>query len=194
MILESDFDDVHDCQEAFRRLLYAASHPGEPVRISPYPGGSREGSDAALLMLALTLLDKETSFGAADNPAFARTVTELAYARQTASQPQFLFATGQLDNGRIMELLSAAAAGTLEEPHKSTTLLVAVEKLPEESGYRLRGPGIKGQRAVRLPAYARQWVACRDAMGCEYPAGVDLFFVSPDGECLAIPRKITVEG
>lgn len=190
------FDEIHDCQEAFRQLLRAFSHPGEPVRILPYPDSSGRvtGSRAVLLKLALTLLDKESSFLSADDGEFSRMVADLTYSGQTAFLPQFLFVAGTASGAKMVELLALAASGTLEEPHQSTTLLIAVESITGESRGLLSGPGIQGRRSTCLSPYARQWLQARDAMEYEYPTGVDFIFASPDGSCMAIPRKIVVEG
>ena len=58
----------------------------------------------------------------------------------------------------------------------------------------LQGPGIQETRTVLLPTQAWMWLEVRDAMQYEFPCGVDMFFVTPKGEWVGIPRTTKIGG
>ena len=193
MIKESTFDEVHDCQGSFRCLLYAVSNPGEIVDIQDY-AQKLEGENRAMLMLALTLLDKETSYWVADNDGFSKTLTELTYSRPAKEKAGFIFITGICSDDAIDNIFAKASPGSLVEPHTNSVLIIAVEDFAHKSTCSLKGPGIKTSKAAGLSDYAKKWLNKRDLMEYEYPAGVDLVFISSDGAMIAIPRKVKMEG
>jgi len=193
MIQENDFDAVHDCQAVFRFLLHAIANPGEIVCIRPQAEKLRD-NDRVMTALALTLLDKETCFAAPDDPAFAKKVSELTYAGQAAEKADFIFITQAVSRATTADIFAAATPGTLVEPHTNSVLFIGIEQFTEASACRLTGPGIKDTKSVGLPEYAKQWVRERDTMDYEYPTGVDLYFVTPAGELMALPRKVKMEG
>ena len=193
MITESSFDDVHDCQECYRLLLYALSNPGEIVSVKEQACKLGEGN-GVLLMLALTLLDKETSFFVADDEGFSKTVAELTYSKPVKDGANFIFVTRSCSTEDITDIFSGASPGSLPEPHTSSVLIITVDGFEDEPACTLKGPGIKQSKRVGLGEYAKRWIAQRDAMEYEYPMGVDLYFAASNGELMAIPRKVTMEG
>lgn len=193
MIKENVFDEVHDCQGTFRYLLHAISNPGEIVDIQEY-AQKLEGDHRAMLMLALTLLDKETSFWVADNDAFSKTLAELTYSRLAEERAGFIFITGTCPEDVIDSVFEKATPGSLIEPHTNSVLIIAIDDFNPKSTCTLKGPGIKTVKTVGLPEYAKKWLSKRDEMEYEYPAGVDLYFVSTKGALMAIPRKVKMEG
>lgn len=193
MIKESAFDEVHDCQGSFRCLLHAVSNPGEIVNIGEY-AKKLEGENRAMLMLALTLLDKETSHWAVGDEEFSKTLTGLTYSRRTEEKAGFIFITGTCTDEAMEEIFAGASPGSLVEPHTNSVLIIAVEGFCQKGTCLLKGPGIKGSKAAGLPDYAKKWLDKRDRMEYEYPTGVDLFYISSDGALMAIPRKVEMEG
>jgi alpha-D-ribose 1-methylphosphonate 5-triphosphate synthase subunit PhnH len=193
MIKESVFDEVHDCQGSFRCLLHAISNPGEIVDFQEY-ACKFEGDHCIMLMLALTLLDKETSHWVVDNKAFSRTLTELTYSRPTEEKAGFIFITRTCSEAVIDSVFAEATPGSLVEPHTNSILMIAVDDFEQNGTCTLKGPGIKELKAAGLSTYARMWISKRDRMEYEYPEGVDIFFVSAKGALMAIPRKVKMEG
>jgi alpha-D-ribose 1-methylphosphonate 5-triphosphate synthase subunit PhnH len=105
MIEESTFDDVHNCQETFRLLLQAISNPGDIVAIKDH-AKRLQAEHGVMLTLALTLLDKETSFWIADNEVFAKTVAEITYAKKLANQAGFIFVTNKCTDEAIQYIMA----------------------------------------------------------------------------------------
>jgi len=147
-----------------------------------------------LLTVALMLLDKETSFSAVDNEAFAKTAADLTYSKQVSEKADFIFVTEKCSREDIADIFSRATPGSLVEPHTNSVLIIAVDKFEETSCCCLIGPGINVSKQAGLTAYAKQWIVQRDLMEYEYPTGVDIYFVTARGELMAIPRKVRMEG
>jgi len=193
MIKESIFDEIHDCLGSFRCLLHAVSNPGEIMHIGEY-AQKLEGENSAMLVLALTFLDKETSYWVADNEEFSKTLAELTYSRLAEEKAGFIFISGICSEEAIDSIFAKATPGSLVEPHTNSVLIIAVEDFVQKSTCSLKGPGIKASKAVGLSDYAKKWLNKRDSMEYEYPTGVDLVFISSDGAMIAIPRKVKMEG
>lgn len=193
MINECVFDDVHDCQESFRLLLQAISNPGQIVSIDEYASKLNEENNV-FITIALTLLDKETSFMSVDNGVFSKTVAELTYSKRVEDNAGFIFVTEKCTHEIISDLFSKASPGTFVEPHTNSVLIVAIDKFEDSDTCYLLGPGIKGMKNVGLSEYTRKWIEERDSMGYEYPTGVDMYFVTEKGELMGIPRKVKMEG
>jgi alpha-D-ribose 1-methylphosphonate 5-triphosphate synthase subunit PhnH len=193
MIQANAFDEVHDCQDVFRQLLQAISNPGAIVSIAA-SAAKLDDEGGAMLALALTLLDRETVFSVVDDALLAQSFAQLTYAGNRDVQAGFIFITKPCEAENIGKVLERATPGTLTEPHTGSTLFVSVPEFPGAASARLSGPGIKGARSVGLSDYAKAWLAARDRIEYEYPMGIDLIFVTPGGDVMAIPRKITMEG
>lgn len=193
MIKEGIFDEVHDCQETFRLLLYAISNPGEIVSISEY-AKKLEDKNQVMLLLALTLLDKETTFMVAGNEFFAKIVAELTYSRQAEAYANYIFISEKCSPELREKIFFQATPGTLVDPHTNSVLIIGVDQFDKSASCLLKGPGINGSKRAAFSEYAKQWILQRDSLEYEYPTGIDLYFVTPQGELMAIPRKVSMEG
>ena len=91
------------------------------------------------------------------------------------------------------ELLPMAKPGTLAEPHKSATFFVSLPTLAGSRPAVLSGPGVDGRMRVELPGEVFLWAGARDALSFEPPCGVELYFLTPGGECMCLPRKVRLE-
>ena len=60
--------------------------------------------------------------------------------------------------------------------------------------FSLTGPGIEGTVTVTLPAPCRAWLETRQAQAFEFPCGVDLYFLTPQGQVMGVPRKVKIGG
>lgn len=183
------FDDVFDNQKIFRLLLTAMSNPTRVVNIKEF-ADRLFGEYPEMLALAFTLLDNEVSFTVCGCQALADDIALLTLSEKApAESADYLFVT---DSSRLEAAITAAKCGTLRDPHKSATVIVN-DVGTDSHDVEFRGPGIAG--VVRFPATetVRAAVDMRDTRFYEYPQGIDLIFVSGNGDLFALPRLVTKE-
>lgn len=193
MVQNSTFDYVHDCQATFRLMLHAISNPGEIVNIKNY-AEKLEDDFEHLLVLALTLLDKETSYCVLDNEMLDMSLGQLTYARHKDEQADYIFVSEKCSDEKISNVLTKSSPGTLEDPHKNSTLIISTERLKNSVSLCLSGPGIKDSKTIEVSDYVKLWITNRDLIEYEYPLGIDMFFVTKEGELLSIPRRVKLKG
>lgn len=142
--------------------------------------------------MALTLLDNWRSFYVEDAPALAENLRELTYGVPAPlEEADYLFFPRMGEPGPVME---KAKPGTLPEPHKSATIFLLADSLTGGEAFSLTGPGIEGTVTVTLPAPCRAWLEARQAQAFEFPCGVDLYFLTPQGQVMGVPRKVKIGG
>ena len=183
------FDPVHDAQRGYRKLLKALSNPGTEVDLKEELS-KLCGEDRAFLVLALILLDNETTFCAFQNSTLRDAIIYLTLSYETdASRGDFLFVKDKKDLKKAVE---HAKCGTPEDPQKAATVVV---EIPEErdSCLKLSGPGIPGKRELCTAQIVFDALEERDALGCEYPEGLDFFFITSEGRFFAVPRLVKKE-
>lgn len=189
MIENRVFDEVHDCQEAFRLLLKALSNPGEIVDTSPL--GNLNERNQSLFLFALTIMDKESSFCVIGDEELADRLKNYTYSMKTKiDEADFLFVPELCSDDMIKDVICRVKPGTLIEPHTNCALVIKTDAIPEEAGCILYGPGINGVRAAKISDYAQKWIKARDEMDFEYPMGIDMYFVTEEGKLFALPRKV----
>jgi len=193
MVQNSTFDYVHDCQATFRLMLHAISNPGKIVNIKNY-AEKLEDDFGHLLVLALTLLDKETSYCVLDNEMLDKVFGQLTYAFHKDEKADYIFISEECSYEKISDILSKSHPGTLDDPHASSTLIISVERLENSVSLCLSGPGIKDSKTIEVSDYLKLWITNRDLMEYEYPLGIDMFFVTKEGELLSIPRRVKLKG
>ena len=166
-------DRVRDAQIIFRTLLNALSHPGTSqevcVQLTPPPGLT-----LACAAACLTLLDLETTVWLnlefeSEVKTWLKFHTGCHFTNHPASAN---FAV--IQNIKNRQPLSSFNWGTAEKPELSTTLFVQFEALEKSELTRLKGPGIDGERAVKLPlssSFIEEWQENYRS----YPLGVDVF-------------------
>jgi alpha-D-ribose 1-methylphosphonate 5-triphosphate synthase subunit PhnH len=192
-------DPVHDLQRVFRKILAATASPGGIVELA------REAElldlelpiNKGVLLVALALLDAETSFFAASaNSAYqagaaspSEAISHLTYAKAAyPDEADFVFVLGREG---AAEAIAAAKAGTLVDPHLGATLIVEVDSLDEGGGLELTGPGIESSaRLGVLPS--PDWTAAREAKNAEFPLGVDLILVDSKYRLTSLPRTTRI--
>jgi alpha-D-ribose 1-methylphosphonate 5-triphosphate synthase subunit PhnH len=182
-------DPVHDLQRVFRKILAATASPGTIVEL---------GAEALLLdlelplnkgvlLVALALLDAETSFYASSPEAASprEAIAHMTYAKPTyPDEADFVFVLG---SEGVPEAIAAAAAGSLVDPHLGATIVVEVESIDEAGELVLSGPGIESSARLGLvpdPA----WLEARNAKNHEFPLGVDLILVDSRYRLTSLPR------
>ena len=178
-------DCVHDAQKTFRILLNALSHPGTAQKISVQltpPSGLTLACAAA----CLTLLDLDTTVWLSSElgSGVKSWLKFHAGCRFTDDPKGANFAV--IQNIKNWQSLDNFNWGTAEEPERSTTLFVQVEALETGEFFRLNGPGIDGEWAVKLPLsseFLREWEENRRS----YPLGVDVFLFA-ENAVIGLPR------
>jgi alpha-D-ribose 1-methylphosphonate 5-triphosphate synthase subunit PhnH len=142
----------------------------------------------------MALLDHEVSFAVAGEGA--RDAQELLLhltGSRTAplSGADFVLVLGGDSWGGLFEL----KRGTLEDPEDGATAVYAVEEISELAPLvlRLSGPGIPGERTVRIKGLADAEVEAIRRTRAHYPLGVDVYLVSQAGSVLGLPRSTQVE-
>jgi alpha-D-ribose 1-methylphosphonate 5-triphosphate synthase subunit PhnH len=179
-------------QAVFRTVMEAMARPGQarplPSRLAAPPPLS-----PAAAAVALTLLDYETPFWLDQGLAAAREVAAWfrfhTGAPLTADPAQATFAF--VSDPAAQPAFAAFAAGSLEYPDRSTTLVLQVASFDHGDVLTLAGPGIAGTRAfcaVPLPPDFRARLIANREM---FPRGLDLILVTPDAVA-ALPRSVRV--
>ncbi len=184
------FDEVFDSQAVFRKLLEAMSNPCRTLSIKEQ-ADKMYGEDAVFLAIAMTLLDNEMSFHTCTNEKLAEDISLLTLAQNTsAGAADFIFVS---DSSELEKVFAQAKCGTLEDPQLSATLIIK-DNDEADKVLRLYGAGIDDIAEMMLSETAEKAMALRDAQNYEYPQGVDMIFVSDEGEFFCIPRLVLKEG
>jgi alpha-D-ribose 1-methylphosphonate 5-triphosphate synthase subunit PhnH len=192
-MLAPAFDDPALASQAvFRTVMEALARPAEARALAstltaPPP------LTATAAAVALTLLDYETPFwldqrlaGAGEVASWIKFHTGAPLTADSA-----LAAFAFVSDPAAMPAFDAFAAGSIEYPDRSTTLVVQVERFDRGEAVALAGPGIAGTRsfsAAPLPPDFRTRLVANRAL---FPRGVDLVLVSPDAVA-ALPRSVRV--
>ena len=192
-MLAAAFEDPALASQAvFRTVMEAMARPG---LARPLPCGL--AVPAPLLptaaAVALTLLDCETPFWL--DPALAEAGEVGAWIRfHTGATPvadPAHAAFGFVSVPAAMPAFEAFAAGSIEYPDRSTTLVVQIARFGQGEELKLCGPGIAGTRAFSAqplpPDFPTRLRANRDM----FPRGLDLILVS-ENAVAALPRSLRV--
>lgn len=173
-----------EAQRTFRAVLDALSRPGHVTRLPQQP--LRELPAALLPVLALADLGTGVHV-LADDPRWADVVgvatdaysAPLGYARLVAA----LRPIGGAE-------LRTLCRGSAQAPEDSALAALAVSDVDGgDTPLRLTGPGVAGTTTITphdLPA------DFADARRGDFPAGVDLLLVAPDGRLLGLPRSTDI--
>lgn len=188
------FDDpAHQSQMVFRAVMTAMSRPGRIEAIAtlhargPLPGCMAE--------IALALCDFETPVWL--DPALHAAAGVVEWFRfQTGSpiveRPDEAAFAFVVDPDAAPEL-DSLGVGTEEYPERSTTLVLNVDRLSDEGGFSLIGPGVKGAARLGVHPVRPGLIAERAGLFELFPRGVDLIFVC-GARIAALPRTTIVEG
>ena len=197
-------DPAHDSQRLFRQILGALSEPGTLTTLAlpaPPQVAPSDALGAALWGVVLTLCDLETRVWIAadlDSPALREALTFHTGARITDDPASADFA---LLTHESFDPQTPFAVGSDTYPDRGTTLLVAVERLENDTngadeadhGWRLSGPGIAESRVLDIGDGA----GCRALMTrlagnrASFPQGLDAIF-GCGAQLAAIPRSTRI--
>jgi len=90
-----------------------------------------------------------------------------------------------------MPAFDAFAQGSMEYPDRAATLVLQVERLSDDGGMHLSGPGIKGSRTLAaFPLPADFATRMRDNRAL-FPRGVDIILAAGT-RLAALPRSVHV--
>jgi len=181
-------DPVHDAQHAFRSVLDALSRPGRRFPLGQPISGLALGPAMAHLLLALTDDDTAVWWQQSDEaaPDWLRFHTGASLA---ATPGEAAFAV--LISAASMPPLDRFAAGSLESPERSATLLVEVPSLDDGPALEWRGPGIQETQTVRIAGLPDNFWAQWQASHASFPQGVDIVFTCA-AVALGLPRTTRV--
>lgn len=198
------FDLVHDTQIIYRKLVDAMARPGKIVNIFEACNKTTPPDSFSKTMagLAFLLLDTEVRFFVqAEEQArieeYLRMNTFSSLGKM--EDADFLFIDRRLFEDEIEELMSHVKKGTLQNPHNSATIFIAVDELgsrecgEEEMRLLLQGPGIREKRELLVSGLSEKWLVEREWVNEEYPTGVDLVFVCSNGDIAGLPRTTKIE-
>ncbi|MDQ3990159.1 MAG: phosphonate C-P lyase system protein PhnH [Actinomycetota bacterium] len=176
-----------DAQRVFRAVLAALSRPGT---VHPMPQRPLRTLPAAMLpILALADLETGVCVLGPENGWSTLVCTATSAPAVPLTQARLVAA---LDGLRTEQLLSVHRGGA-EAPEAGALVSVAVPDVrPPGPALRLSGPGVDGCLEV-APVLAPNLVAARAEAVADFPAGVDLLLVAPDGQLIAIPRSVRIE-
>ena len=141
------------------------------------------------------------TFCVADSETDATTayLTSETHARRAPLRDaDFVVVPARADAQTAREAVAEACRGTLTSPEKGATVLMGCARLAEvpEDGQvaepavhvvALRGPGV--ERENRFAVDRADWLRARDARGDEFPCGIEIVLVDPDGRVVAVPRS-----
>lgn len=184
-------DPVHDSQRLFRQCLQAMSEPGtlHILNVAAPPEGAPIG--AALWGVLLTLCDLDTRVWIArdlDTPALRDALTFHTGCRLTDDPASADFA---LVTPAALYREIAFATGSDEYPDRSTTLLVALDRLADHGPWQLSGPGILQHRRLDV-GDGEALMGCLARNRARFPRGFDALLAC-DARLTAIPRSSRIE-
>jgi alpha-D-ribose 1-methylphosphonate 5-triphosphate synthase subunit PhnH len=184
-------DAVLESQAAFRGCLSALATPGTVVGLGaglePVPG-----MQAAASALLLSLLDQDTRLWLSPGVATSRTATSLKFHTGCSlaaipGEADFALVAGAEE----LPPLDAFSAGSDEYPERSAIIVLEVPAILE-SGWRLTGPGVRGEVLLSVPALGDGFVQQWERNRARFPRGVDLYVSCGERLC-GLPRTTRIE-
>ncbi len=197
MVAAAFSDSVLAAQATFRAVLDATARPGTIVTLKePLEAPAPLAAGAAAV--ALTLCDHDTHVWLdaplAATPAVGEWLRFLTSARLTGDPAgaAFAFISNSVGDASALPPFEAFNPGTLEYPDRSTTIVIAVASLAQGAPLVLSGPGIAGERTVRVAGLPADILARLAENRRLFPRGVDLLLVA-GSDIMALPRTTRVE-
>ncbi|MGP4020143.1 phosphonate C-P lyase system protein PhnH [Saccharopolyspora sp. 5N708] len=164
-------------QLVFRAVLDALARPGEVRHLpdSPMP---------APLLPVLALADLDTPVHVDNWADVVRTQTGAPIVQRSGARLAALL--------EPLDELSGFPVGSAAAPEDAALVSLAVQGFDAGPLLRLSGPGVPGQRRLRVSGLPADFVAQRRNL-IDFPAGIDLLLVAPDGGLVGLPRSTRVE-
>lgn len=187
------FEDIAlDSQAVFRLVLTAMSRPGT---IMPLTTGieSPAGLHPAAAAVLLALLDQDTRLWTAPSFAPATVGAYLRFHTGCVLESDPAAADFLLARPAELPALTTLSLGSEEYPERSATVLLQVDALSNDAGWRLSGPGIASQTLLEVVGLDGGFLAGWREAQLHFPRGVDLVFAGAD-RLAAMPRTTRAEG
>src|SRR5258708_25139676 len=192
MLAPAFADPVRGSQAVFRSVMEAMARPGTIVATgglaqAPQPLG------LAAAAVALTLIDYETPVWL--DPALAQSTELAAWLRFHTGAPladdprQAAF--GFIADPPRMPPFHAVSQGSMEYPDRAATLVLQVERLSDNGGFWLSGPGIRGSRALSASPLPAEFAARMRATRALLPRALAIILASAT-MVAALPRSVHV--
>lgn len=192
MVTAAFRDPVLSAQAVFRGVLDATARPGTIVRLAEAlepPAPLATGAAAVLLALC----DNDTPVwldGAlVSSPDVSDWIRFHTGAPLTDVPSDAAFAF--VSEPRSLPPFDQFNLGSLDYPDRSTTLVLHVESFRVGRALTLKGPGIAGERQVRVASLPDDMPDRLAANLALFPRGVDLLLVT-ETELMALPRSTQV--
>lgn len=191
------FNNVHDIQKAYRKVIQCYSQPGkilslkEDCEAMPYDTSLNKG----VLIFALMVLDREVSYTVVseEKRGHYQCLSQLTYAQIDEKEGDYLFLLKDGTCQDVKEALAKSKIGNLIDPQKSATVIIEVDTLENRANYSLSGPGIHLTNEVYLPL-EEELIALREDKNKEFPLGVDLLLIDQAFNVMALPRTTKISG
>lgn len=178
-----------EAREVFRTMLAATGRPG---RWYPLP---QLAEVEPVLLPALALADLDTGvFVVGDDEHHGDLLATSTGARLTDDLDRADMVVALTPPGA--DQVSSLRRGTTAAPELGARLFVAVGRDGDPVDVTVSGPGCTAGRRFTLKGISRASIGAIAEANAEFPAGIDTWFVSPDGGIVAVPRSstITIEG
>jgi alpha-D-ribose 1-methylphosphonate 5-triphosphate synthase subunit PhnH len=194
---ETGFDNVHDTQQVYRRLLDTLSRPGTTASIAAAEKLLfSEPLHNFIAAAALTLLDNEVTFHIAlpGAEALSNWIRQSTFSRSAEpEEADYIFASGSETPAWASKLKN----GLPEFPETSASLLLTIDNcMASEEGssvYLLQGPGIRGEATICVGGLEPAWMLVREALNEEFPRGIDIWLLDKNGNLIGIPRTTRIK-
>jgi alpha-D-ribose 1-methylphosphonate 5-triphosphate synthase subunit PhnH len=185
-------DPVRGSQAVFRCVMDAMARPGTIV----VTGGLAQAPQPlglAAAAVALTLIDYETPVWL--DPTLAQSPEVAAWLRFHTGAPLTddlrRAAFGFIADPPRMPRFEAFSQGSMEYPDRAATLVLQVERLSDDGGFWLSGPGIRGGWALNASPLPADFEARMRANRAQFPRGLDIILASAT-MVAALPRSVHV--
>lgn len=182
--------------QVFRATLDALARPGRPTRLPIV----RPDLVPAALLPVLALADLEITVAVLDDrrpsvDASAVASTDWFAIVAAATGARRALSLGEADLVLAMRPpdpseIAALRTGDALAPERGARLVVACSRIGHGStGVELSGPGAAGGRTLHLDGPGPELFDALGLVNRDFPAGVDTWFVAPDGAIAAISRS-----
>jgi alpha-D-ribose 1-methylphosphonate 5-triphosphate synthase subunit PhnH len=186
----SDAYEVIDAQRMFKSIVNAFSRPFKIYNIKNNSEPAPPNEDnATIKALCFVFLDNTVSFHVHDDKAFAGDIREMTYSNNADIEKANFVIIKDISAFNVFEKISQ---GTLLDPHKGATVIIAVPKINGETRITAEGPGINGKMTCLVDQSIVDCLNKIAELDIEYPKGFELIFATPQGDILAVPRRVKI--
>ncbi|MFC7403523.1 phosphonate C-P lyase system protein PhnH [Georgenia alba] len=180
-------------QRTYRAALEAMARPGDVQHLPDVEALEGRPAAAALLLALADLMSPVAGLDDADAALTAEVARITGAPLVPLAQARMVLSTRPPAPRRLLEL----PPGSAWLPEHGALLAQQVTALGERATdgpcLLLSGPGVDGVRELRVDGLTAEALADRDERCRDFPAGVDLVLVAPDGAVAALPRTTRIE-